>query len=156
ALDQERRLALRTRLRDRPIPRDEVALCLAVVGAAEEDLAAPRPLLRQEAATPGPRAVDPQRDRPGGLALRITRAGEELAEPAALDQHRRAAGLALLVGGRLRRDLDRAVLAPDELLGVLALRVTGAGEELAVSAPLDHHRRPALLTLVLGRDLLAP
>src|SRR5205814_817549 len=110
ALDQERGAALRALLGDRPIPQHEVAPGLAVVGAAVERLAAARPLLRQEPAAARPWTVHPERDRLGGLAVGIARAREELPEPAALDLHRRAARRAFLVGGDLRRDLDRAVL----------------------------------------------
>src|SRR4051794_38040555 len=49
-LEQEGQVALRARLRDRAIPRDEVALRRLVVRAAEEDLAALRALLREVAA----------------------------------------------------------------------------------------------------------
>src|SRR6185312_16009314 len=59
------------------------------------------------------------------------------------------------VGGRLGRDLDGAVFLAQELLGVLALGIAAAREELAVASPLDDHGRVALLALEVGRDLLA-
>src|SRR2546422_5075863 len=76
-------------------------------------------LLREVAAVLG--ALDAQRNGLRGLAGRVGRAGEELAEPAGLDHHRRAALLALLVGRRvlLRDDLDGAVGQLLEVLGVL-------------------------------------
>src|SRR5206468_10993861 len=134
-LDQEGGAALRAGLGDRAIPGHEVALGLAVVRAAEEHLAAARALLGQIPAAAGARAGHAQRDGAGGLALGVARAGEELAETPALDQHGRLAGLALLVGGGLRRDLDGAVFAPQELTRVLAVGVARAGQELAVAAP---------------------
>src|SRR5204863_8061461 len=105
----------------------------------------------QEATASGLRAHRAQRDRLGRLAVRVARAGPDFAEPAALHLHRRTAGLAHLVGRRLGDDLDGAVGALEELLGVLALRVPRAGEERTVPPPLDDHRRAALLADVLGR-----
>src|SRR5205823_1439526 len=67
-----------------------------------------------------------------GLALRIIRAGQELAEAAELDDHRRAAGLALLVrlhAGAL--DLDHL------LLGARAVLVEFAGERAHELLPLQ-------------------
>src|ERR1044071_8993335 len=121
-LHHELRVADRTRLRNRLVPRDEVALLLRPVRAAVERLAAPRPLLGDEPAAALPRAPDAERDRLSGLALGVLGARQERAEAAALDRHRRAAGLAHLVGG-LRRDLlPGAVEVLHDLLRVAALR----------------------------------
>src|SRR5262249_52628867 len=74
------------------------------------------------------------------LALGIARAREELAEAAALDNHRTAAVLARLLdfslGARLRRL---------ELARVLAIRIAAAGQEQTELAGLDHHRLAALV-----------
>src|SRR5688500_18238808 len=56
-LEHELRVARRARLRHGLVPRDEVALLLRPVRAAVERLAAPRPLLGDEAAAPRPRAL---------------------------------------------------------------------------------------------------
>src|SRR5688572_5011913 len=144
ALDQERRAAARAGLGDRQVPGHEVALRLGVVRAAVEGLAAPRPLGREVAAAALLGAGDADRHRLGPLALRVARAGEELAEAAALHQHLGATDVALLVGGLLLDDLERAVGEAQELLRVLALGVVLAREERAVAAPLDDHRAAAL------------
>src|SRR6478609_10309153 len=47
-------------------------------------------------------ALDPQRDRAGPLALGVLGAGQEFAEAAGLDDHRRLAEMALLVGLAVR------------------------------------------------------
>src|SRR3569623_1237625 len=154
-LEDELRRAGRARLLDGLVPRDEVALLLRPVRAAVERLAAPRPLLRDVPAAARLRALHAERDRLGRLAVRVARAREERAEPAALDGHRRAAGLADL-GGRLRRHLlPGAVEVLDDLHRVTALGVALAREERPVAAPLDDHRLAALLADPLGRDLLA-
>src|ERR1043165_3704410 len=90
-LDHELGVADRARLRDRLVPRHEGALLLRPVRAAVERLAAPRSLLGDEPAAARPRALHAERDRLGGLALRVLGARQERAEPAALDRHRRAA-----------------------------------------------------------------
>src|SRR5215470_14784945 len=115
-LHQERRLAARARLGDRQIPRHEVALGLGVVRAAVEHLAAPRPLGGEEPAAALLGAGDADRHRLGPRALGVTRAGEELAEAAALDLHLGPAHIALLVGRLLLEDLQRTVGEPHELL----------------------------------------
>src|SRR2546430_10449963 len=151
---QERRVALRAGLRHGPVPEGEVAL--GVVRAGVERAALLAALLREVAAVLG--ALDAQRNGLRGLAGRVGRAGEELAEPAGLDRHRRAALLALLIGRRIlfRDDLDGAVGQLLEVLGVLAgrvLLVARAGQELPVPAPLDHHHPAALLARDVGRRL---
>src|SRR5207253_10993726 len=126
------------------VPRHEVTAFLRPVRAAVERLAAPRTLLGDEAAAAGARALHAKRDRLGRLAVGVARAREEAAEPAALHRHRRAARLALLVGG-LRRDLlPRAVEVLHDLHRVAALGIALARQEAAVAAPLDHHVLAAL------------
>src|SRR3989454_10033661 len=151
---QERRVALRTGLRHGPVPEGEVAL--GVVRAGVERAALLAALLREVAAVLG--TLDAERNRFRGLAGRVGRAREELAEPAGLDHHRRAALFALLVGRRvlLRDDLDGAVGQPLEVLGVLAgrvLLVARAGQKLPVPAPLDLHHPAALLAGDVRRRL---
>src|SRR5207302_8872243 len=109
------RVADRAGLRDRLVPRDEVARLLRPVAAAVERLAAARPLLGDEPAAARARALDAERDRLGRLALGVARTREEAAEPAALDRHRRAARLAHLVGGLDRDLLPRPVEVLDDL-----------------------------------------
>ena len=147
-------MALRAGLRRGPVPEGEVAL--GVVRAGVERAALLAALLREVAAVLG--ALDAQRNGLRGLAGRVGRAGEELAEPAGLDHHRRAALLALLIGRRIlfRDDLDGAVGQPLEVLGVLAggvLLVARAGQELPVPAPLDHHHPTTLLAGDVRRRL---
>src|SRR5207249_8935470 len=149
---QERRAALRAGLRHGPVPEGEVAL--GVVRAGVERAALLAALLREVAAVLG--ALDADGNGLRGLAGRVGRAGEELAESAVLDHHRRAALLALLIGRRIlfRDDLDGAVGQPLEVLGVLAggvLLVARAGEELPVPAPLDHHHPTTLLAGAVRR-----
>src|SRR5262249_8900398 len=131
-LQQVGRRALRTGLGQRPVPRGEGAFRIAV--ASEEDLPPSSPPLGEVAHLAG-RAGDSDGERLAGLALRITGAGHEAPEPAALDDHRPAALLAGLVGGLF---LDRHDLAVDflEVLRVLAVRVAGTGEEAAHLPPL--------------------
>src|SRR5439155_11296965 len=89
--EQIRLPALRTRPRDRSIPRRELAV--RIVHAAEEALSEPALALRQPAAAI--RADHTlQGDRPGGLARRIIAAGEEASEAPALVDHRLAASRA--------------------------------------------------------------
>src|SRR5262249_22147709 len=97
-----------------------------------------------------------------GLALGIGGAGQEGTEPAALEDHVAAPlGTALLreLGRRARGPvLGLAVLAvalARDLLGVLALGIARAGEELAEATPLLDHPLAALLADEVGRDLLA-
>src|SRR5207237_1624967 len=79
-------------------------------------------------------------DLPGGLALRIARAGEELAKPAALHDHRLAAVLARFLDLPLGTRLGRL-----ELARILALGIAAAREEQSELAGLDHHRLAALV-----------
>src|SRR5205814_7545455 len=97
----------------------------------------------------------------GASTFGIARAREEIAEAPALHGHGLAAFLAGLLGdfrrGRpcrpanfvlirqLRRDLARAV----------AVGITGAGEERAVTAQADVHGLSALFAFFLGRDARA-
>ena len=132
-LDQERRLALRARLGDRPVPQREVAV--RIVRAAEEHLAAPRLALDDVAAVL-------RAEHAGGLLLhvlagRIVAARGELAEAALLDDQVRLALRALLVEDLVRLRRGHALLGRDDLPRRLALGIAGAGEELAEAAALD-------------------
>src|SRR5205807_2314104 len=69
--------------------------------------------------------------------------------------HGAAAQLAHLAGGLGLDRPDGPVVGAPEVLGVLALGVAAAGEELAPPAPLDDHRLAALLAHEVGRALLA-
>src|SRR5438128_2521836 len=150
-LEQVRLPALRARPWNRPVPRRELAV--RVVHAAEEALSEARFALGEAAAAVGADHAL-QRDRPGRLAGGIVRAREEPAEPTALVHHRLAARGAGLLGGQILDHPDRAVFL-DEVLGVLAVRVPGAGQKAPHAAPLDHHRAAALLAHQVGGLLLA-
>src|SRR5438128_1844115 len=150
-LEQVRLPALRARPWNRPVPRRELAV--RVVHAAEEALSEARFALGEAAAAVGADHAL-QRDRPGRLAGGIVRAREESAEPTALVHHRLAARGAGLLGGQILDHPDRAVFL-DEVLGVLAVRVPGAGQKAPHAAPLDHHRAAALLAHQVGGLLLA-
>src|SRR5262249_6886139 len=129
-----------------------------VAVAAVEELPAPRPALHQ-LALPAAEALHTRRhglvERLHVLALGIAGAAEELAVAAEAHLHRLAALLADLVGRLGLGRTDRPVVVPREVHGVLALGVPAAGEELAATAPLDHHRLAALLAREAGRALLA-
>src|SRR5262249_12136415 len=87
------------------------------------------------------------------LALGVARAGEERAEATLLEDHR----LLVLGADRLSHvlvDLHRTRALARELAGVLALRVAGAGQEVAVAAPLLDHRLAALVADLVGRLLV--
>src|SRR5262249_53747808 len=93
-LGDERRAAGRARLGHRPRPQRELAG--GIVGAGVEGLAAPGAALHHLAPAALLRTRDAERERPGGLALWIPRAGDELAEAAVLDHHRLRTGRARL------------------------------------------------------------
>src|SRR5512132_3620866 len=81
--DEEGGSALGAAAGDRPLPDDELAR--RVVRAAVVRLAALGAPLGQLATAPLLGARDPDRDRPGRLALWIARAGDEAAEAALLE-----------------------------------------------------------------------
>src|SRR5439155_5173190 len=135
-LEEVRLPALRTWAGNRPVPRRELAV--RVVHAAVEVLSEARFALGEPAAAVGTDHAL-QGDGLGGLASGIVRAREEPAEPAALVQHRLAASGADLLGGQILDHPDRAIFL-DEVLGVLAVWVPGAGQKAPHAAPLDHHR----------------
>src|SRR5262249_31310129 len=122
--------------------------------APEEDLSEAAAALG-EVALFAVRTRDADRHRSGGLAVGVAAAREEAPEPAALDHHPLAAILADLVGGLLLHHLDLAVDGLAEVLGVLAVGVAAAREELPHLPPLDHHLLAALLAVDVGGDLLA-
>src|SRR6185312_168196 len=96
---------------ERAIPRGEGArrrVIALVAAAAEEDLPAARAALG-EVADLASRAVHADGDRLAGLALGVAGAGHEAPEAAALDDHRLAALLALLVGDLFGHGDDLAV-----------------------------------------------
>src|SRR5438046_3911503 len=98
ALGRKRGATLRARLQDGPLPDDEPT---GRVGrAAEEHAAPPRAALGELPRAPRLRARDAERHGLRGLALRVTRARDELPEAPVLDDHRLAARRAELVGGR--------------------------------------------------------
>src|SRR5262245_4345351 len=144
-LDQVRRAALRALLVDRPVPEHEIAV--RIVGAAEEDLAAPRFALDDLAALVRIlRAHDAGRLVLDVLALGIAGARGELAEAALLDDQVRAAARALLVENLVRLGrLQATLLGRDEHSGRLALGIPGAREELPEAAAFDGHRLAAVL-----------
>src|SRR6185369_13748379 len=155
-LGDEAGAALRAGLGDGLVPGDELAVGIAV--AAVEELPAPRAALHHLAFAAAD-ALDPGRhglvDGLHVAALGITGAAEELAEAPEAYLHRLAALLAHLVGRFRLHGPDRAVLVALEVLGVLAVGVAAAGEELPAPPPLDDHRLAALLARELGGALLA-
>src|SRR5262249_29160781 len=96
---------------------------------------------------------DADGNRLGGFAFRIAGASEKPAETAPLDHHRPTALFTFLVGDLFlhHHDLPIDLL---EVLGVLALRVTSAGQKATHLAPLDHHRVAALFADHVGLNLL--
>ena len=144
------------------VPTRELAL--GVTRASEEQLAAAAPPF-QHLALFAIGTADAGADRVrlqalDTVAVGIARASEELAETRAPPHHRLAALLADRVGrfGRERLTLlrhDIALVVADELLGVGALGIVGAGKELAVAPPLDLHLAVVKLALEPGRQALA-
>src|SRR5262245_16718267 len=130
ALRHEGRAALRARLGHRAGPERELAS--RVVAAREEGLAPPRPPLHELSSASRLGTGDAERDRLGGLAVRIARARDELPEAPVLDHHRLAAGRADLVG----RLVGGLLAAAAQILRVLALGVRRAGQEAAEPAEL--------------------
>src|SRR5262249_32404737 len=148
--------AARTRLHHGLVPHRERACGIAVaaeervpaLGAALVELA----LAAHEAPDAGGDRFEQRLD---GLALRVARTAEELAEAAEAHLHGPAADVARAVG-QLRLDrVDRAVLGAREVGGVATLGVAAAGEELATPAPLDHHGLAAAIAHELGGSFLA-
>src|SRR5207245_9227605 len=91
--------ALGTGVWARPVPGGEVAG--RIPDAAPERLATlGAPLGKVAVDALG--TLDAERDGAGALAGRVRGAGQELPEPAGLDDHRRAAQVALLVGRAVR------------------------------------------------------
>src|SRR5262249_11678817 len=113
--------AIGTRDGYRTVPHRKVAV--RVAGAAEEIATLPRAALG-DVTLAALGAGDAERHGSRVLALGKPRAGQEFAEPAGLDDHRRAALLADLVGGFVGH------LVPTDRLGKAALfRIPGACNE---------------------------
>src|SRR5215831_19010389 len=150
ALGDEGGPALRARLVDRAAPDYELAV--RVRRAAEEGPALARAPLDQLARAARLGARDAERHRLGRLALRIAGARDELAEAPVLDDHRLAAGRAILV-----RRLVLGATAAVEVARVAAVGIRRARQELAESSPLLQEFAAALgAGLAGGRpDLLA-
>ena len=89
------------------------------------------------------------------LALGITAAAEKLAEFTPAQQHRPATQLTAFIDFFLGDDLNLAVVGAFEVFGALAIGILRTSEKLAVAPPLDHHFCAALLTVDIGRHLLA-
>src|SRR5581483_8332134 len=140
-LDEVLAAAERARLGERTVPGAELALRVAV--AAVEELPAPRELA-DDVADAAIGALDADRlrqlERLDGAALGVAGAPDELPEAPEPDLHRLAALRARAVDPLLLGHLDRAVLGAREVLRVPALGVVLAGDELAATPPLDHHR----------------
>src|SRR5690349_21186887 len=128
--------ALGTGIGHRLVPGGEVAR--RVADAAPERLA-PLGTPFGEVALDALGALDPERDGARALARGIGGAGEELAEPAGLDDHGRAAQMALLVGGPVGRALllERLhVVAGVLVLDAREIRPEPSGLELDRAAAL--------------------
>src|SRR5438876_11126784 len=144
ALGRKRGATLRARLQDGPLPDDKPT---GRVGrAAEEHAAPPRTALGKRPRAPRLRARDAERHRLRGLALRVTRARDELPEAPVLDDHRLAARRAELVGG-----LVLCAPVPRQVPFVLALGIGRAGDEFPVPAPPLDQPLAALGALLPGR-----
>src|SRR6185295_486025 len=91
---------------------------------------------------------------PSCLAFGITRAREELPEPPSLHSHPLAAILASLFSGFRVSFFAGLVVNLRQIASRLALGVVDAREELTKAAELLGHRRAAVLTLLVGDDLL--
>src|SRR5581483_5141399 len=159
-LDEIARAAIRAGGRHHAIPAREFALGIAI--AAEEELAAAAAAF-QDLAFLAIRTGDARFDRLrlqalDPVAIGVRRAAQEFTEARAAPDHRTAALVAALVGRHRRArflEHDLTLFVATELRGVGAFRIIGAGEELAVAAPLDNHHAAALIALELGRQPLA-
>src|SRR3954471_6279646 len=96
---------------------------------------------------------------PRGLAIRVTRAGHELPEAPALENHSPTAVFAILflrsflhVCSIEVRQIDRIFFGKRAAVRIFFI-VRRAGIERAVLAPLDHQRRAATFALLVGRLL---
>src|SRR6266508_4125086 len=142
ALGHDEVVAVRAAVAGGLHPAREVAAgaVATIVLTAEEDAAAPAAhfALHQRTAVLRAGDADLVQQRLGAFALRVARAGQELAEAALFDHHARAALRAeLAAGGRL------FTLALQRL-GAFALRIARAGQELAEAAPAQEHLGAAL------------
>src|SRR5437016_12941384 len=99
-LREEGGAARRARLQDGARPRHELAV--GVLAAGVERLAPAAPALHELALAAGFRARDAEGDGLGGLAFRIARAGDDLAEAAVLGHHGRASGWTAALRGPVR------------------------------------------------------
>src|SRR5271166_1880665 len=145
-LQQIRAAALRTRFVDRPISRRKPAL--GIIGATVEEISATRFLLGQvsgftlRAFHSDVVLLDP-------LAFRITAARNELSV-AAMAQQEIAPALRTLLVQRNVGDFLCLVQAA----GGLAVRISGAGHELAEPPALQHHGPSTVLAVLLLSRLL--
>ena len=141
---------------DRTIPQGK--LTGWILTARKEGTSLPRALLHEVSATAWLRALHTQRERLGGLALRIGGAGDKLSKPPGLDDHRTAALLAFLIRGELdlRNNFNGAIFKLLKVLRILAGRlifICRTGKELAVTPPLYLHHSAALFTGNIGGRL---
>src|SRR5256712_6093823 len=144
ALGRKRGATLRARLGHGPLPDDDPTG--RVGGAAEERAAPPRAALGELPRAPRLGARDAERHGLRGLALRVTRARDELPEAPVLDDHRLAARRAELVGG-----LVLCAPVSRQVPFVLALGIGRAGDEFPVPAPPLDQPLAALGALFPGR-----
>src|SRR6266849_140726 len=146
--NEERGAAGWAGLVDRTIPQGIFAR--RILTASKERTSFSRALLDEIASTAWLRALHTQRERLGGLALRIGGAGDKLSKPPGLHYHRAAAFLALLIRRQLnlRNNFNGAILELLKVLRVFAGRlvlVRRTGEEFAVTSPFNLHHSAALL-----------
>src|SRR5207253_5089227 len=112
-----------------------------ILAAGKERTSFPRALLDKIASTAWLRALHTQCEWLGGLALRISGAGDELSKPPGLHHHRAAAFLALLIRRQLnlRNNFNGSIIELLKILCVLAGRlilVAGQAEEFPLRSPL--------------------
>src|SRR5258707_447166 len=153
-LHDERRAALRARLRHRHERRRKIAIRVPRAAVEHAESSAPAlshaPALHKFAFI-ALRALDAHGDRPGVLALRVSRATDELPKPAVLFHQPVSVQRAFLVQRfvRLVRNSRPRHQAPRRL----AIRITRASQKRAKSPAFQRHLLSAVfavLNLVLG------
>ncbi len=148
-LDDERRAALRARLRDRHVRGGEIAI--RVTGTTVENTRASAAAFAGAAAADefsfvALRAFDAHGYGPRVLALRIAGASDEFTEAAVFFHQPIAAERAFLIQRLIR--LVRNARALNQAARRLAVRITGAGEERAEAPALDSHLLAAIVAIL--------
>src|SRR5258708_7424573 len=153
-LNDKRRAALRARLRNRHERRRKIASRLPRAAVEHAESSAPAfshaPALHKFAFI-ALRALDAHSDRPGVLALRVSRATDELPKPPVLFHQPVSVQRAFLVQRFVR--LVSSSRPRHQAPRRLAIRITGASQKRAKSPAFQRHLLSAVfavLNLVLG------